>query len=61
MPPDRSSLGLKHIALLQGLSRERLEQLAARCLWQSLPAGKPLLLRSECKSDVYFLVSGRCA
>ncbi|MGK6306644.1 Crp/Fnr family transcriptional regulator [Variovorax sp. DT-64] len=59
MPPDRSSLGLQHIALLQGLSRERLEQLAARCRWQSLPAGKALLLRSECKSDVFFLVSGR--
>ena len=59
MPPDRSSLGLQHIVLLEGLSRERLDQLAQRCLWQTLPAGKPLLLRSERKSDVFFLVSGR--
>ena len=59
MPPDRSSLGLQHIMLLEGLSRERLDQLARRCLWQTLPAGKPLLLRSERKSDVFFLVSGR--
>lgn len=59
MPPDRSSLGLQHIGLLEGLSRERLDQLAQRCLWQSLPAGKALLLRSEHKSDVFFLVSGR--
>ena len=59
MPPDRSSLALQHIALLAGLSRERLDQLAQRCLWQTLPAGRPLLLRSERKSDVFFLVSGR--
>ena len=59
MPPDRSSLGLQRIALLEGLSRERLEQLARQCHWQSLPAGQPLLLRSEHKSEVFFLVSGR--
>ena len=59
MPPDRSSLGLQHIVLLEGLARDRLDQLAQRCLWLSLPAGKPLLLRSERKNDVFFLVSGR--
>lgn len=55
---QRSSLGLQHIALLQGLSADRLDQLAQRCQWKSLPAGTPVLLRSERKSEVYFLVSG---
>lgn len=55
---QRSSLGLQNIALLQGLSPQRLDQLAQRCQWKSVPAGTPVLLRSEEKSDVYFLVSG---
>ncbi|RZL86489.1 MAG: Crp/Fnr family transcriptional regulator [Variovorax sp.] len=59
MPLHRSSLALQHIALLAGLSSERLDQLAQQCRWQNIPAGKPLLLRSEQKSDVYFLVSGQ--
>ncbi|SEA12485.1 Crp/Fnr family transcriptional regulator [Variovorax sp. YR216] len=59
MTIQRSSLALKHIALLEGLSQQRLDQLAQQCLWQSVPADTPLLLRSEEKSDVYFLVSGQ--
>ncbi len=59
MQPYRSSLALQHLALLQGLAQPRLELLAQQCMWQSIPAGKPLLLRSEDKSDVYFLVRGR--
>jgi CRP/FNR family transcriptional regulator, cyclic AMP receptor protein len=59
MTVQRSSLALRHIALLEGLSQERLDDLAQRCLWQSIPAATPLLLRSEEKSDVYFLVSGQ--
>jgi len=59
MTVQRSSLALRHIALLEGLSQERLDDLAQRCLWQSIPGATPLLLRSEEKSDVYFLVSGQ--
>ncbi len=59
MTVQRSSLALRHIALLEGLSQERLDELAQRCLWQSIPGATPLLLRSEEKSDVYFLVSGQ--
>ncbi|MDM0016789.1 Crp/Fnr family transcriptional regulator [Variovorax saccharolyticus] len=58
MTLQRSSLGLQQIALLQGLPAERLDRLAQCCQWRSLPAGMPVLLRSERKSDVYFLVSG---
>jgi CRP-like cAMP-binding protein len=59
MTVQRSSLGLQHIALLDGLSPQRLERLAQRCLWQSVPADTPLLLQSEAKGEVYFLVSGQ--
>lgn len=59
MAIQRSSLALRHIALLEGLSQQRLDQLAQRCQWQSIPAGTPLLLRSEEKSDIHFLVSGQ--
>ena len=58
MPLHRSSLALQQINLLKGLSLQRLDLLAQRCVWQNLPSGKPLLLRSEEKSDVCFLVSG---
>jgi CRP-like cAMP-binding protein len=59
MALQRSSLALRHIALLDGLSTQRLDLIAQQCRWQSLPAGQALLVRSEQKSEVYFLVSGR--
>ena len=55
----RSSLALRRIALLEGLSDERLDLLAQQCLWHSVEAGKPLLLRAEQQGDVFLLVSGR--
>jgi CRP-like cAMP-binding protein len=58
MTMQRSSLGLRHIVLLEGLSQEKLDQLAQRCQWQYVESGTPLLLRSEVKGDVCFLVSG---
>lgn len=59
MALQRSSMALQHIALLEGLSPQRLDWLAQRCNWHSVDAGTPLLLRSEDTSDVYFLVSGQ--
>lgn len=55
----RSSLALRQIALLAGLSDRRLDQLAQQCLWHSVAAGKPLLLRAEQQGEVFLLVSGR--
>ncbi|QGW84125.1 Crp/Fnr family transcriptional regulator [Variovorax paradoxus] len=55
----RSSLALRRIALLEGLSDQRLDLLAQQCLWHSVEAGKPLLLRAEQQGDVFLLVSGR--
>ena len=58
-PTLRSSLALRKIALLEGLSDPRLDRLAQQCLWQSVAAGKPLLLRAEQQGEVFLLVSGR--
>jgi CRP/FNR family cyclic AMP-dependent transcriptional regulator len=60
-PPTnlRSSLALRRIALLEGLSDQRLDRLAQQCLWHSVDAGKPLLLRTEQHGDVFLLVSGQ--
>jgi CRP-like cAMP-binding protein len=55
----RSSLALRHVALLEGLSDQRLDLLAQQCLWHSVEAGKPLLLRAEQQGEVFLLVSGR--
>lgn len=55
----RSSLALRRIALFEGLSDQRLDLLAQQCLWHSVEAGKPLLLRAEQQGDVFLLVSGR--
>ncbi len=55
----RSSLALRQIALFAGLSEQRLDQLAQQCLWHSVAAGKPLLLRAEQQGEVFLLVSGR--
>ena len=55
----RSSLALRRIALLEGLSDERLDLLAQHCSWHSVDAGKPLLMRAEQQGDVFLLVSGR--
>jgi CRP/FNR family cyclic AMP-dependent transcriptional regulator len=59
MALQRSSIALQHIALLEGLSPQRLDWLAQRCHWHSVDAGTSVLLRSEDTSDVYFLVSGQ--
>src|SRR5688500_7611571 len=55
----RSSLALRRIALLEGLSDQRLDLLAQQCLCHSVAAGRPLLLRAEQQGDAFLLVSGR--
>jgi CRP-like cAMP-binding protein len=54
-----SSLGLRGIALLQGLSPERLESLARTCAWRNYPAGKSIVSRIAPDRDVHLVVSGR--
>lgn len=57
--PVRSSLALRRIALLDGLSQPRLDALAQQCRWHSLGAHHLLLRRAEPQREVYFLLSGR--
>lgn len=54
-----SSLGLRGIALLEGVSAERLETLARSCAWRNSRAGQRILSRAAADRDVYLIVSGR--
>ncbi len=54
-----SSLGLRGIALLEGLSAERLEALARACAWRNYRAGQRIISRAAADRDVYLIVSGR--
>lgn len=54
-----SSLGLRRIELLEGLSPEKLEVLARQCAWRSYEAGRSVISRNAPDRDVYLLVSGR--
>lgn len=54
-----SSLGLRSIELLEGLSAERLDALARQCAWRNYEAGKRIISRNAVDRDVYLLVSGR--
>jgi CRP/FNR family cyclic AMP-dependent transcriptional regulator len=54
-----STLGLKTVLLLQGLSQERLEILAAQCNWRRVEPGQVIVARNSPDRDVHFVVSGR--
>ena len=57
-PIQRSSLALRRIALLQGLSDQRLDRLAQQCLWHTVDADHTLMARADDRGEVCFLVSG---
>jgi CRP-like cAMP-binding protein len=54
-----SSLGLRRVALLEGLSDERLESLARECAWRRYRAGQRIISRAAADRDVHLIVSGR--
>ena len=56
--PPRSSLGLRAVALFEGLEPERLDVLAQECRWRSLPGGRTLVQRAQLETDVHFVISG---
>lgn len=58
-PAQPSSLGLRGIALLAGLSAERLEALARECAWRNFDADQSIISRAAPDRDLYFIVSGR--
>ena len=54
-----STLGLQKVRLLQGLSQERLESLAAQCNWRRVEPGQLIVARNSPDRDVHFVVGGR--
>ena len=54
-----SSLGLRQIDLLQGLSGERLDAISLQCAWRSYAPGQRLVAREEADRDVHFIVAGK--
>jgi CRP/FNR family cyclic AMP-dependent transcriptional regulator len=58
-PNQPSSLGLRVVALLEGLSAERLEAIARECAWRSFEPGQRIISRDAPDRDLYLIVSGR--
>jgi CRP-like cAMP-binding protein len=54
-----SALGLRGIALLEGLSTATLEALARECAWRNFAAGQQIISRRASDRDVYLIVAGR--
>lgn len=54
-----SALGLRRIALLEGLPEAALEALAKRCAWRHYDADQTITSRDAPDRNVYFVVSGR--
>jgi CRP-like cAMP-binding protein len=54
-----SSLGLRGVALLEGLAPERLDALARECRWRNYAADQRVISRDADDRDVYLIVSGR--
>ena len=58
-PAQPSSLGLRGIALLEGLSTDRLEAIARECAWRNFEPGQHIITRDAPDGDLYLIVSGR--
>jgi CRP-like cAMP-binding protein len=54
-----SSLGLRRVALLEGLAPERLDALARECAWRAYAPDKQIISRESDDRDFYLIVSGR--
>jgi CRP/FNR family transcriptional regulator, cyclic AMP receptor protein len=54
-----SSLGLRAIALLEGVPAERLDMLARECAWRQYGPGREIISRDADDDGVYLIVSGR--
>lgn len=53
-----SSLGLRQVDLLQGLSVPRLDTLVRQCAWRRCEPGQRLVAREDPDRDVHFIVAG---
>lgn len=57
-PTRPSSLGLRQLDLLQGLSMQRLEEIGAVCTWRTCEPGQRLVAREDGDRHVHFIVAG---
>jgi CRP-like cAMP-binding protein len=53
-----SGLGLRRIALFEGLADEALETLARQCVWRTFEPDQPIISRAADDRNVYFIVAG---
>lgn len=54
-----SALGLRRVALLEGLPGAALEALARECAWRNFAAGQHIVSRDAKDRDVYLIIAGR--
>jgi len=58
-PLKPSALGLRRVALFEGLSEGALESIARQCAWRTLGAEQPIISRDADDHHVCFIVAGR--
>jgi len=57
--PQASGLGLRRIALLEGLPPERLDALARQCAWRRFRENQRIISRAARDREIYLIASGR--
>lgn len=58
-PTQPSAMGLRRIALLEGLSDERLQIIASQCSWKHYEPEQRIFSCNDADSDLHLVVSGR--
>jgi CRP-like cAMP-binding protein len=53
-----SSLGLRSIELLQGLSLQRLDEISRQCVWRQFESHQTLIAREQGDKDLHMIVAG---
>ena len=57
-PTQLSSLGLRSIELLHGLSSERLDEISRQCVWRPFEPRQTLIAREQGDRSVHLIVAG---
>ncbi|WP_427913145.1 Crp/Fnr family transcriptional regulator [Ramlibacter sp. MMS24-I3-19] len=57
-PTQPSSLGLRSVLLLRGLSPQRLDDISRQCAWRRFEAGQTLIAREQGDRDLHMIVAG---
>jgi CRP/FNR family transcriptional regulator, cyclic AMP receptor protein len=57
-PVAGSGFALSQVALLQDVTRERLDPLARECAWYRYDKGAPIITQQDKSREVYFIASG---